>query len=215
VGSFRAAEFIANRYKEQDLSEEMAQRTILSAASGVLAWIARCREARSSWQAERAEFQERMTRAGAHIRSVQELRKAASEAWGQWRRIEQFACSYAHPRDLVEALRNRQLCYAHAVYLEAILYALESRVGSRGSAIVLDPDGIVIHEKLGDKWHIAPEEIGFREKVLETVVHVDDADALHPRIENEWVDRRPIPKTDAWFETEWARFRGGQTYEQV
>jgi hypothetical protein len=28
----------------------------------------------------------------------------------------------------------------------------------------------------------------------------------------EWVDRRPIPETDTWFETGWARFRSGEIY---
>ena len=42
-------------------------------------------------------------------------------------------------------------------------------------------------------------------KVLETVARSDT-------IESEWVARRPIPDTDAWFETAWAAHREGRIY---
>jgi len=207
VGGFRAAEFIANRYTGWSVSGKAVKRTATAAAAGLLSWIARCAEAKSSWQAERRAFQERMTRAGAHIRSIQEVEKALLEAWEQYWRLEKAGCAYGRPLELAEALRNRQLCFAHAVYLEAISFALQSRVGSRGSAIVLDRDGAKVHDKLGDEWHIAPENMAFRDKVLET------AATAGGMVENKWVDRRPIPEMDAWFETAWARFRKGEIYE--
>jgi hypothetical protein len=108
---------------------------------------------------------------------------------------------------LDEALRNRQLCFAHAAYLEAILFALHSSVGSRGSCIALDPAGERVHDKLSAEWHIAPEDPGFREQVLETVACPEG------RVYNTWVARRPIPTTDAWFETAWASFRGGEIFK--
>ncbi|HUX75215.1 MAG TPA: FAD-binding protein [Anaerolineae bacterium] len=206
VGAFRAAEFIAHRYPAWDVSEEAVRRVAAAAASGILAWIERCKRSESSWQAERAEFQERMTRAGAHIRSARELRQAVSEAWEQWRRIERAGCGFAGAADLAEPLRNRHLCFAHAVYLEAIRSAVESGVGSRGSAVVVSPDGARVHDKLGDEWRIVPEDAGFREKVLETVADAGGG------VRCEWVDRRPIPETDTWFETGWARFRSGEIY---
>ena len=148
-----------------------------------------------------------MTRVGAHIRSTSEVREAVSEAWAQLRRIERSGCSHDGPRGLAEALRNRHLCFAHAVYLEAICYDLHSGVGSRGSSIAVTPNGVRIHDKLSNEWRIAPEDPAFREKVLETVASPDG------EVKNEWVDRRPIPRTEAWFETAWARFRHGEIYD--
>jgi hypothetical protein len=173
------------------------------------AWIAKCAKAGSTWQAERDEFQSRMTRAGAHIRSLEELPKAIEEAWAQFERLEDAGCSYETPAELAEALRNRQLCFAHAVYLEAILFALQSGVGSRGSCIVLDPNGDKVHDKLSEEWRIAPENPGFRESVLETVA------ATNGEVANAWVNRRPIPEADAWFETAWANFRNGDIYRDI
>jgi succinate dehydrogenase/fumarate reductase flavoprotein subunit len=210
VGGFRAAEYIANRYQGWTLPQDKVRQAAQTAGADLLAWIARCNDPGSStrpWQEERAEFQARMTRAGAHIRSTSEVQAAVSEAWAQWHRLEESGCAYEGPVGLAEALRNRQLCFAHAVYLEAIRFALHSGVGSRGSAIVLAADGVRIHDGLGDEWRIAPEDPGFREKALETVASPGG------EVKNEWVDRRPLPRTDAWFETAWARFHHGEIYD--
>ena len=107
---------------------------------------------------------------------------------------------------MIEALRNRQLCFAHAVYLEAVLFMLRSGVGSRGSAMVVAAKGTPVHARLDDGWRIVPENPAFREQVQETLVASDG------RVINQWVPRRPIPSTDAWFETAWARFRSGEIY---
>jgi succinate dehydrogenase/fumarate reductase flavoprotein subunit len=207
VGSLRAAEFIANRYQEWTVSEEAVSREVERATSALLAWIDKCARAELSWQTERDVLKQRMTRAGAHVRSAEELREAVREAWEQFGRMGCSGCAYAGESELAEALRNRYLCFAHAVYLEALLFALESGVGSRGSAIVLDKDGTRIHDKLDDSWRIVEEDPAFREKVQETL-----ARGLG-EVENRWVDRRPLPESDLWFETAWARFRSGEIYQ--
>ncbi|MBW2120912.1 MAG: FAD-binding protein [Deltaproteobacteria bacterium] len=207
VGGFRAAEYIANRYREWTLPVDLFKDKARSELSDILRWIEKGRATTVDWKVERDEFQMRMTRAGSHVRSLQELRRAVSEAWGQWRTMESRGCGFETLGDLAEALRNRQLCYAHAVYLEAVLHAVESGVGSRGSAMVLDRDGTAVHEKLPDRWRFAPENPEFRGRVLETVARSGD------KVENRWVDRRPIPQAEGWFETVWAAFREGEIYE--
>lgn len=207
VGSFRAAEYITNRYADWEVSEQAVKDAATAAAADLLAWIDRCARSNTPWQVAREEFQQRMTRAGAHVRSAGELRRAVSEAWEQYRRIEESGCGHEGPADLPEALRNRQLCFAHAVYLEAVLFSVQSGVGSRGSAMVVDPDGTRVHDKLDERWRIAPEETDFREKVQETLALADGS------VQNTWVPRRPIPQSDLWFETAWARFRTGEVYD--
>ena len=219
VGSFRAAEYIANRYADWQVSEAAVEGAAATAAAELLAWIGKCADSNTSWQARREEFQQRMTRAGAHIRSADELAKAVGEAWDQYRRIEESGCGYAFPSEgdgtcpsewageLAEALRNRQLCFAHAVYLEAVLFSVQSGVGSRGSAMVVDPGGIRVHDKLDASWRIASENTDFRGKVQQTLARPGGG------VENTWVDRRPIPQSDLWFETAWARFRSGEVYD--
>ncbi|MGC9396950.1 MAG: FAD-binding protein [Anaerolineae bacterium] len=202
VAGFRAAEYIANRYQAWTVDEAVALPVVEQAAGDLLASLSQT-AATLDWQAERLEFQSRMSRAGAHIRSVAELRKAAPEAWAQYRRVAQGV----DPANLTESLRNRQLCFAHAVYLKALLFALESGVGSRGSSIAVDPDGVSIHAALGDAWRIVPEDESYRECVLETVAAPDGT------VISKWVLRRPLPKPDSWFETAWAKFREGEIYD--
>jgi succinate dehydrogenase/fumarate reductase flavoprotein subunit len=206
VGSFRAAEFIANRYADWSVDEKAVAEAATQKATDLAEWIGRSGSAESTWQAEREEFQQRMTKAGAHIRSADELRRAVEEAWRHFERIESSGCRFSDTGDLPEALRNRHLCFAHAVYLEAVLFALESGVGSRGSAMVVDPGGPRVHDRLGDEWRIAAENMEFRDKVQETHVRAGG------KVENRWVGRRPLPESDVWFETAWARFRNGDIY---
>ena len=80
-------------------------------------------------------------------------------------------------------------------------------MGSRGSAIVLDPEGDAVHPGLDDHWRIVPENESCRNVVLETVA-TSEGD-----VANAWVDRRPLPHPDSWFETAWAGYREGAIYD--
>lgn len=208
VAGFRAAAYIANRYRSWSQDEHTAQECIVDSTTSIRKWIEGCATAKKTWQQERDEFLARMTVAGAQIRSIETLDHVVKQAWLQWRRLEAEGCTYETAADLAEALRNRHLCFAHAVYLEAILFALKSGTGSRGSAIELDRNGIRLHQKLGSEWCIKPENDYFRKKVLETVV------AAGATVHNKWVSRRVIPQVDAWFETAWAHFREGTIYNE-
>jgi succinate dehydrogenase/fumarate reductase flavoprotein subunit len=208
VGAFRAAEYIAARYRQRRISEDDVRRAAAQAVGDIAAQVENSRRATRSWRDERAEFQERMGRAAAHVRSREELRAAVDEAWRQYERLEQTGGGQAFDCETAEAIRNLSLCFAHAVYLEAAMFAVESGVGSRGSAIVLDQQGMPIHEKLDTRWRIAVEDPTFRERVLETRV------VAPRRVENRWVPRRPIPQADLWFETAWAKFRNGEIYDE-
>ena len=82
-----------------------------------------------------------------------------------------------------------------------------SRVGSRGSSIVLDSQGEKILDLLDEIWKIMPENPVFRTKVLETEAKQGGV------VLNEWVDCHPMPEFDSWFETIWADFRKGEIYK--
>jgi len=206
VAAFRAAEFISHRYRNWSIDPPTVQRLAEAAVADMSCWIHRCSIAERPWHEERGELQARMSRAGAHIRSIDETRGASAEAWQQWDRINRRGVKIRDKNEIAEAIRTRYLCFAHAVYLSTIAFAIESGVGSRGSAIVCDGRGDLIHEKLGETWRMLPENLLFREKVLETMA------ALDGRTSCRWVDRRPLPETDTWFETAWARFREGEIY---
>jgi hypothetical protein len=148
-----------------------------------------------------------MSKAGAHIRSASVLKDSSEEAWKQWKELKDNGCAFKNIKDLAEALRNLQLCFAHAVYLEAVKATVKDGVGSRGSALVLDEKGVQAHSKLDSNWKFLPENPKFRNEVLETVV------LANGKVGNKWVPRRDLPKDDAWFETAWAAYRKGEIYK--
>jgi len=208
VGAFRAAECIANRYAKTTLSRTAVRKAAEAVLKAMTAWLAGGSGAKTTWKADRDEFRARMSRAGAHIRPRDEMDKAVDEAWAQYRRMDGKGYRCRTAGDKVEALRNRQLCFAHAVYLEAIRFAIRSGVGSRGSALVLSGDGEPVYAKLPGEWRMIPEKAEFREQVQETVVEAGG------RVVNVWKSRRPIPACDGWFETSWASFRNGEIYRK-
>jgi succinate dehydrogenase/fumarate reductase flavoprotein subunit len=205
VGGFRAADYIAARYAGWTCTPKAFKAAALAAVTELGGLMTR--PASSDWRVERDELQKRMSRVAAHIRSKEELRKGRADAWAQWKRLASAGCAGATPADLRESLQNRQLCFAHAVYIEALLYAIESGVGSRGSCIVLDAKGQRAHGKLDPaQWSFTPENMAFREQVMETVVSNDG------RVVSKWVPRRPMPDSDTWFETAWGAYRNGAIY---
>jgi len=206
VGGFRAAEYIAHRYPGWTLDLEAFRRAAAEDLARLLEWAARGQEAGASWRDELAELRSRMTKAAAHIRSRETLTRAAGEAREQWRRLDENGCAFAWPGELTQALNLRQLCLAHLVYLEAVLFAIGSGQGSRGSGLVLGR-GEKVHPRLGEEWRFEPEDPAFRELVLETVLQPGG------RVNCSWVPRRPLPEPEAWFETAWADFKEGRIYQ--
>jgi succinate dehydrogenase/fumarate reductase flavoprotein subunit len=206
VGSLRAAEFIANAYAGSNLRMADFSKAAQTEIRDVLGYLARCRESATSWRASRSELQERMSKAAAHIRSLDGLKQAVVEAKAQLARLEAEGCKVENATQAVQALRNRQLCFAHWMYLEATLYAVKSGVGSRGSALVQDAGGQRVHKLLDEtRWSFSEEDVAFKEKVQETVFR-------NGKATSRWVARRPIPGSNLWFETAWADYRQGRIY---
>ena len=207
VGSLRAAEYIGNCYADGSLKMSAFTQAAKAGAKEVSGFLKRCEKSQTDWRTVRAELQERMSQAGAHIRSLDGLKKAAKEAKAQVDALETQGCKVGNAVEAVQAFRNRQLCFAHWVYLEATLYHVKSGVGSRGSAMVRDASGQRAHEQLDSvEWSFLPENTDFRAKVQETVV--EDGE-----VKQRWVKCRPIPESNLWFETAWADYRAGKIYQ--
>lgn len=206
VAGFRAAEFISHRYNKWTIEKSEVDETIKHTLRGVIEYADLCSRAVHPWLDELGLIQERMSKSGAHIRSLESLESEIPEAWSQVAHLMKSGCQAERREHLKYAFRVRQLAFAQVVYLESIKFSLESGVGSRGSSIVLDSDGKQVHELLDASWKIAKENTTFREKVLETVCTRDG------KVQNQWIPCRPIPNMDSWFETTWARFRNDEIY---
>ena len=207
VGAFRAAEYIAKRYAGWSLDIGEATHLARRRVAVLAAWCDKAKQSNTDWQSDRHAMQGRMSRCGGAIRSLPELETALSETMQQYERLLNEGVSFANVLGQTEALRNRQLTFAAMTYLQAIRFAVESGVGSRGSAVVLDPNGASLHEKLDASWRIAPENTEFRDQVLNTRYDYATRETSH-----NYEPCRPIPDSDLWFETVWAAHRDGKIY---
>ena len=206
VAGFRAAEFIANRYQENTIDVESAKLAASAKLAELLSWANSAEKSSVSWSDALEELQARMSESGAHIRDAENLKNAVCEARKQWEILAAEGCTYDNISEMARAFTTRQLCFAHLVYLEAVKSTVESGVGSRGSALVTDPDGCNAHSQLGDEWKFAAEDPSFRDQVLETIVDNDG------NVSSNWTARKDVPIPDAWFETAWAAYRNGEIY---
>ncbi len=202
VGGFRIAEFVAAKYRDWTLDRAAA------AAAAVRATAALGGRFSANWPTERSALQKRMSDFGAAIVSQAGLDQVVQEAWDQYRDCLQGRETAPSVGDWAESLRTDVLCLAHAVYLESIATSVRSGVGSRGSRLIIDPRGEPISGKLPDDWRFVPEDETFRERILETN-YLSGEGTRHS-----FRPRRPIPKSEAWFETAWAAFREGKIFEQ-
>jgi hypothetical protein len=204
VGAFRAAEYIAAKYRENTVDEaEFAE-----AAGKVLAELDARRSipAQCVWKDERREFQHRMSSAGAFVRESGKVTAALDEAYNQYARLINDGLGGLSWQEIAETLRNRQLCTAQIFYLEAILMQIDY-IGSRGGSLVLSPEGELISEKLGSQWRIKPENKAYRKQVMLCYYAANG----YPEISFE--PCREIPESDGWFENVWRDCRSGRIYE--
>jgi succinate dehydrogenase/fumarate reductase flavoprotein subunit len=213
VGSLRAALCIARRYDAPPLppneflkiteeqiraSLDFAERVTRPAAGATVT-------PEESIQA----LQERMSTHGAHIRNPDSIEQAADEARQHYENMQQNL-SVPSGTALPQAFRALDLCLSHAFYLEAIREYLAQGGRSRGSALVLDPTGHSPCDELGDAWRFSfsPADAAANRKILE--LWLDEGGAMQKR----WVDTRPIPDEDGWFEKIWKDYREGRIIQR-
>jgi succinate dehydrogenase/fumarate reductase flavoprotein subunit len=201
VGGLRAAMFIAMR-RRQAAPETELFGALAGPQAALVVELARAMQrapadARRGTAEIRHEIQRRTSSAGAHIRRLAVARTAAEEAWRLCRDLDALAGADG-PADLPAAFRNRDLCLAHAVYLAAVAEYLERGGHSRGSFLVLDELG---------RWTLNPPGAFVDSHILEVSVGGDGP----PR--TAWVDVRPLPAEDGWFETAWKRYRDGTVFD--
>lgn len=205
VGSMRAALFIAKRYTEAPPDAGKFRKTAELQIENKIEMVRGMIESSSGESGPlkdaRGEIQERMSACGAHIRPPEKIKEAVKEAWDLYSRMQE-GIKVNSALELPDALKDLDICLTHALYLEAIGEYIEKGGKSRGSYLVLDPDGDVPCDALGDEWRFSlnPEEAFVDQKVLE--IHLDEKSS----VKKKWVDIKPIPQEEVWFENVWNQF---------
>ena len=206
VGSMRAALFIAKRYRGKPLKPgdflDAAKPQIREELNFAKDMIGKKAGMPSGPGKAGPEFQRRMSAFGAHIRDPKQIGLQASKAWSLYASLKKGKRT-ASAQGLPDVFKALDLCLTHAVYLEAIKEYLEKGGRSRGSYLVLDPDGEKPCPQLDEGWRFSlenPDSFVSR-KILE--IRLDEE--LRPI--KQWVDIRPVPAGEGWFENVWDDFR--------
>jgi succinate dehydrogenase/fumarate reductase flavoprotein subunit len=203
TGSLRAAEFIANVYAADFPSKKSALKGIKAQVEEL---ITRFAGGRLKAQDIIAEIQARMTASAGHIREINDARNALTSAIALVKQISQDGIAVKSAKDIPAAIRAEHLALASAAYLKAIVTLLEQNEGSRGSHLVLSPDGVHI---AGTELRFKPENKDLRNSILRTEYDAKQPDLF--RCEN--ITPRSIPAERKAFEPAWKDYREGKIYE--
>ncbi|MFQ7752697.1 MAG: FAD-binding protein [Acutalibacteraceae bacterium] len=197
VGALRAAEHIAD-VGRRGLPDASASAKAFRQALGALLEQAEgcmCRKDGPDPRAFLAGLQCEMSRHAALLRAPEEIARLRMElekgcsSYFQWMRIRSV-------RELPALLRGGDTLLTQCAVLAAMQESCVA--GSRGSALVLDPNGTPVPGL--PELRFLPKKTERNEAVLLT--HWDGK-----VFRNTYRSVRPIPQTDDWFETVWGDYR--------
>jgi succinate dehydrogenase/fumarate reductase flavoprotein subunit len=206
VGSLRAAQRIAHVYRKNTLPYNLFLQVAQKLTIELYALIKRGLQGKDSTidlQSYSEEFQNRMSMYGAHLRSLKKIDAAVTAAYQQLKDFERIKIQTM--QEIPVALRHRHLVLSHIGYLEAIKTYLAHGGGSRGSYLVLDPQGMPVLEDRLPEWNYKPEDVTFRNKILATTWN-------GKKFEHHFIPRRAIPEDARWFESAWHDYIEGTIF---
>ncbi|MCK5803777.1 MAG: FAD-binding protein [Lentisphaeria bacterium] len=214
VGATRAAQYIANVYRDAPLSvsefAKCAAPQVLELAVEYGRWLETDEEGCDPASVRR-EIKQRMSFAGGYVRSLETARTALAEAQALWRRLDARGLRCRTPHDLPRATEDRLLALTSVAFLQAIVHYIENGGGSRGGYMVLDPDGdVFVQSSSGRGMPHRSENVAKRDEIVEVRLADDET----PLFEMHSVPVRPLPQDDSWFETTWNAWNEGRVFEE-
>ena len=145
----------------------------------------------------------RMSEVGAHIRPVDALDEAVTQAEAWVRAFRQRVCCDS-PFELPDAFRLRDILITRYVFLASIREYATRGGGSRGSSLLAEAtDGL---SNLPGGLTVKPENALLRGQICETAL---EWEGETPQCRFRWVPVRPVPERDDWFENVWRDYREG------
>ena len=208
VGAMRAAELIARAYlqapPEPAAFADASRAQVEALHAGLSRMVSNPDPLAPRPQAVRREIQERMSRAGGFVRSLEEASAALAEARDLWRRIERHGLRVDSPRQLHRAAEDRALALSSVAFLRAIVRYVEGGGGSRGGFVVLEAKGdLEIGLPDGALLRYRSENQAKRREILELAWNGEDD------FEVRAVPVRPLPDDQSWFESVWSEWNAG------
>ena len=200
VGDSRAAQFIAKKYSSSPVPVEKLMeksRDIINSKINLTNCFLKNIGSTSNIQDTSREIGDRMTKAGAQIRSLSSVQNAITETLEDAENIK-FDARIATIHSLPFAFQNYDLLVTQYIYLCAIKNYILSRGRSRGSYIIYSKDGTFPTDDLNEIFRFSLED-----KLTDTVQYVE---YRNDHCIFNWQKVVPIKERDTWFENIWSSY---------
>ena len=208
AGSLRAAQYICSNYVENPLPVklyiDLAFSQIEEKINIAKILTDNMTDYSNIWHI-REKLQYRMMKAGAFIRSFENVENAISECLHD---IKSFAkdTRLRSIYELPHAFKNRDILIAQFVYLNAIKEYIIKGGKSRGSYIIKDLHGDIVVPRFKE-FRFSLDEGHLSDLTCEIEL-CKEGDEFKCMVS--WNPVRTIPKEDNWFENVWNEFRKNQ-----
>ncbi|AOT71890.1 FAD-binding protein [Geosporobacter ferrireducens] len=212
VGSYRAAEYIKNQYADPPIPMSAFKENVIPDVEKRVAFIKAIkidREKPSNVLSFQQELQKKMSKAGAFIRNKRSILETLEEFKKTYSTLHQCI----HIKDIKElpaVFRVYDMLITQIACLSAMLEYIEQHGDSRGSYLIADDHGS--HEIKGaDMTFKFSIERDSKDRICETYIEKGQGGI---GFDNTWVDVRPIPEYDSWFENVWSDFRENKIFKK-
>jgi succinate dehydrogenase/fumarate reductase flavoprotein subunit len=193
VGSYRAAQYISNKYKMQpaDLKKflEEAEISVSSTLNLADKWFSKGNTDINKKYL--SEIRRRMSENGGIIRNMDKTMEAVDLAEKLLKRLPEDIGAGSVP-ELADSFLLMDNCIVHLVYLKAISFYLSNGGRSRGSYIVA-----------GSEVSTDPELSKYDREIEKKIL---EAGFRNHEISLKLVDVKVIPDQDLWFEKVWKEY---------
>ncbi|MFA7672680.1 MAG: FAD-binding protein [Clostridia bacterium] len=205
VSSFRCAQYISQNYVDGPVSADKLADMWQKEIEKLLFMIDKImnKNKPSNVMYKRAQYQKMMTKAGAHIRSLEDVEQAVNTSLEELKAFENLTVA-SDCNELADVFRNRDILITQYVYLSAIKEYINKGGKSRGSYLIRDNNGILPMEGLPEIFRFSLDSGELMAFVCNVEYKKDDH-----KVECTWEKVREIPNEDNWFENVWNDYRKG------
>ena len=228
VGSFRAAQYIRHNYMQEPLPLEKFNQIVKAQLDGKLELaqniLSNCSRESNIFKL-RESMQRRMSKLGAHIRSLEGVSNGAEACRNEFITLSKDM-KLKSVYELPFAFTNRDILITQFVYLSAIKEYIQKGGNSRGSYLISNRNNkeetptSLLPERVNPTASAAPAEnsglleatrVSLDDGVLSKSVCIVELKYIKNNLECgfEWEPVRPIPQEDNWFENVWNNYREG------
>ncbi|SNS10433.1 Succinate dehydrogenase/fumarate reductase, flavoprotein subunit [Anaerovirgula multivorans] len=202
VGSFRAAQYIANCRRETPLpAEEFIMYTsdqiqnLVEVGQQFLSTLGDT----SNVLEIRKEYASLMTQYGGVIRNQEKVKEAIKKVKVALKNLE-VQTKIKSIEELPYAYQNRDLLITQLVYLSAIEDYMKQGGKSRGSYLITEAEGEISIDSLSENLSFSLEN-GYLSSKIQEISY------LNGEVTTEWREVTPLPEEESWFETIWNQYR--------